>query len=129
MTRNNSDVDTPMETLIRLTELAALEEDEGICVELPDRPALAVFLHEGAVHVVDDQCTHGPASLSEGYCDDGEIECPFHMGRFCLATGEATYAPCHEPIAVHRSKVIDGIVYLIDTDRKQGAPAVNLEAE
>lgn len=102
------------ENLIPLIDLSVLAEDEGVRVELEGRPPVAVFLHGGEVHVTDDECTHGPASLSEGLCDEGEIECPFHMGRFCLKTGQATNAPCYEPIAVHRAKVINGFVYLVE---------------
>ena len=101
------------ETLIALCGLSSLREDEGLRVEFPDRPAVAVFLHGERIHVVDDLCTHGAASLAEGFCENSEIECPFHMGRFSLVTGEATRAPCHEPIEVHRSTVVDGVVYLV----------------
>lgn len=102
------------ETLTPLCEVAALKEDEGIQVELSGRPAVAVFLHEGEIYVTDDLCTHGPASLSDGLCIDGQIECPFHLGRFSLATGAVTYPPCTEPIAVHGHRVVDGMVYLVE---------------
>ena len=31
---------------------------------------------------------------------DGEIECPFHQGRFDIRTGVPTYAPCNEALRV-----------------------------
>jgi len=102
------------EKLTPLVELATLKEDEGARIELNDRPPVAVFLHGGEVHVIDDLCTHGPASLAEGFCEHGEIECPFHLGRFCLKSGNAVHAPCHEPVAVHQVRIIDGVVYLVE---------------
>ena len=102
------------EVLTLLCKLDDLVEDEGIKIDLPGRAALAVFLHDGKVHVTDDLCTHGPASLSEGLCDAGEIECPFHMGRFSLATGEPTHSPCYEALAIHAHRVIDDMVYLVE---------------
>lgn len=102
------------EALTRLCTLGDLVEDEGIKIELPGRPALAVFLHEGQVYVTDDLCTHGPASLSEGLCSDGQIECPYHMGRFSLVSGEPTHSPCYVALAVHRHRIVDETVYLVE---------------
>jgi len=59
-----------------------------------DGEALAVFEVEGNYYVTQDLCTHGPGSLSEGYVDGNEIECPFHQGRFNIITGQPTSAPC-----------------------------------
>jgi nitrite reductase/ring-hydroxylating ferredoxin subunit len=53
----------------------ALRAESGGCV-------YAVFNVEGAIHVTQDECTHGPGSLSEGYLLDDEVECPFHQGGF-----------------------------------------------
>ena len=108
------------EPLVALCALSSLREDEGISVELPDRRAVAVFLHNGQIHVVDDLCTHGTASLAEGICESGEIECPFHLGRFCLLTGAPTHPPCVEPIAVYETRIVDGIVYLAGAKPRSG---------
>lgn len=59
---------------------------------------------------LDDQCTHGNASLSDGAVDGDEIECPFHGGRFNIRTGEACAAPCTVNARTHRCKVEDGQV-------------------
>ena len=40
-----------------------------------------------------DVCTHGGASLSEGFVVGDEIECPWHSGRFCIRDGKATALP------------------------------------
>ena len=55
---------------------------------------LAVFQVDGNYYVTQDHCTHGPGSLSEGYLEGSEIECPFHQGRFDVITGEPTSPPC-----------------------------------
>lgn len=70
----------------------------------------AVFNVEGAIHVTQDECTHGPGSLSEGYVLDDEIECPFHQGRFRITTGEATCAPCTEPLKIWKTQIVEGRV-------------------
>jgi len=81
----------------------ALRVESGGCV-------YAVFNVEGAIHVTQDECTHGPGSLSEGYVLDDEVECPFHQGRFHIASGRPTFAPVTEPLKVWKTSLIDGKV-------------------
>lgn len=81
----------------------ALRAENGGCV-------YAVFNVDGAIHVTQDECTHGPGSLSEGYILDDEVECPFHQGRFHIASGRATFAPATDPLKVWTVRVVDGRV-------------------
>ena len=55
---------------------------------------LCLFRIKGQVYATQDTCTHGAASLSEGYVDGEEIECPFHQGLFHIPTGKAVGKPC-----------------------------------
>ena len=68
---------------------------------------LAVFNLEGEFYVIDDQCTHGPGSLSEGYIDGDIVECDFHNGAFNIKTGEVAAPPCMIPVRTYRT-AIDG---------------------
>ena len=70
----------------------------------------AVFNVDGTLYVTQDECTHGPGSLSEGYILDDEVECPFHQGRFHIASGRPTFAPATEPLKVWKPSIIDGKV-------------------
>jgi nitrite reductase/ring-hydroxylating ferredoxin subunit len=79
----------------------------------------AVFNVEGNIHVTQDECTHGPGSLSEGYVLDDEVECPFHQGRFHIPTGQATCAPCTEPLKIWKVKLVEGRV-CIDPAEHEG---------
>jgi len=94
--------------------LAAQVPDGGSHrVELPGRPALAVFNLDGQIHVTDDRCTHGDASLCDGEIEDGVVECPYHQGAFDIATGKPVAAPCSIPLRVYRSRVdAEGVVYI-----------------
>ena len=78
----------------------ALRAESGGCV-------YAVFNVEGGIHVIQDECTHGPGSLSEGYVLDDEVECPFHQGRFHIASGRATCAPATDPLKVWTVRLVD----------------------
>ncbi len=72
--------------------------------------ALAVFNLDGEFYVIDDACTHGPGSLSEGIIDGDEIECDFHNGRFNIKSGAVTAPPCMVPIKTYRVVVEGGRV-------------------
>lgn len=76
-------------------------------------PLCVVRLDEadgGGVFVVDDTCTHGDASLAEGFVEGDRIECPFHAGTFCLRDGRATGEPAVEPLRAYPARIVDGQV-------------------
>lgn len=47
----------------------------------------------GQFFAIDDTCSHGKASLSQGWLNGREVACPKHAGVFDLETGEALAAP------------------------------------
>ena len=71
---------------------------------------LAVFNVEGVFYVLDDACTHGPGSLSEGYIEGDVVECNFHNGQFNIRTGEVVSPPCMVPVKIYPVLVVDGKV-------------------
>ncbi len=71
---------------------------------------LAVFNVDGEFYVTDDQCTHGPGSLSEGFIDGDIVECNFHQGQFNIRTGEVVLPPCFVPVKTYPAVVCDGKV-------------------
>ena len=73
---------------------------------------LAVFNVAGEFYVTDDQCTHGPGSLSEGYLEGDVIECNFHNGQFNVRTGEVVAPPCMVPIKTYKTSVENGRVLI-----------------
>jgi len=73
--------------------------------------ALAVFNLDGEFHVTDDNCTHGPGSLSEGCITGDVVECDFHNGAFNIRTGAVVQPPCMVPVKTYRTVVdSDGLV-------------------
>lgn len=87
-----------------------VEPDNGKRVVVDGLPPLAVFLLEGEFFVVADTCSHGEASLCDGFVDGCEIECPWHAGKFDIRTGQATAFPAVEPIPIYRPSVRDGVI-------------------
>ena len=92
----------------------AIGEDEALGVKVNGVP-IALCRTGGGFHAVHDVCTHEYALLSEGYLEDGCIECPLHQGRFELASGKAIAPPVIEPVKVYAVKVEGGKV-LVEID-------------
>ena len=59
---------------------------------------VAVCNVDGSFFAVDDVCTHDEGSLDQGELDGFEIECPRHMARFDVRTGEVKALPAVVPI-------------------------------
>jgi 3-phenylpropionate/trans-cinnamate dioxygenase ferredoxin subunit len=80
--------------------LAELTEDEPLGTTIEGRP-VALYLVEGEVFATHNVCTHQFALLSDGYLEDGCIECPLHQARFDVRTGAALSAPACEPVKTY----------------------------
>lgn len=94
--------------MLTLCKAADVPADEPLRVVLDDGNAVAVYAWNGGYYCTDDLCSHGEASLAEGYVENGEIFCPFHMGSFCISTGEPRAAPCSVPINAYAVHERDG---------------------
>jgi nitrite reductase/ring-hydroxylating ferredoxin subunit len=88
--------------MIFACKFAELKPGEGKRIELAARPPVALFLVEGRLYAIDDLCTHGEASLCEGFLDGTIVECPFHSGTFDIVTGRALTFPATEPVRSYR---------------------------
>ena len=73
---------------------------------------LAVFNVDGEFFVMDDLCSHGPGSLSEGYIDGDVVECNFHNGQFNIKTGEVVAPPCMVPMKIYKTVVENDRVFI-----------------
>lgn len=66
----------------------------------------------GELHAIDDLCTHGEVSLSEGDVMGCAIECWLHGSTFDLRTGEPQNPPAFDPVAVYECMERDGEIYV-----------------
>jgi nitrite reductase/ring-hydroxylating ferredoxin subunit len=92
-----------------LCDTGDVPEGGALGVEI-DEYLLAVFNVGGSFHVTDNNCTHGPGMLAEGYLEGRVVECDFHGGRFDVVTGEVMAPPCMVPVRTYRTIVEDGKV-------------------
>jgi nitrite reductase/ring-hydroxylating ferredoxin subunit len=49
---------------------------------------IGLFLLQDQVHALEDVCPHAYALLSQGFVEDGVVECPLHAARFEINGGK-----------------------------------------
>lgn len=91
--------------------LADLPEDDVIGVDVNGRD-IALYRTDEGIFASDNRCSHGNARLSDGFLEDGEIECPLHQGRFCIKTGNAMCSPLTEGVTIYPVQIEGEKVYL-----------------
>lgn len=97
---------------LRICALEDIKPGKAIRVRVGDSAIAIIRTPNGEVKALDDKCSHGEISLSEGFVDNETIECWAHGAKFALATGEALTLPAYEPVAVYEVFVEDGNIYL-----------------
>ncbi len=97
---------------MKALELSELTQDQAVKVVLDGVPIAVVLDGQGDVHAIGDTCTHGQISLSEGFVEDGALECWAHGSAFSLTTGIPQNLPAYEPVPVYVVEIEDGTVYI-----------------
>jgi nitrite reductase/ring-hydroxylating ferredoxin subunit len=95
----------------RVAAEAELKPDTPLGLRIGEVQVAVVRLEDG-IYAVNDVCTHEFALLSEGYCEDGRLECPLHQACFDIRTGRALNEPAEVPVATYPTKVEGGVVYV-----------------
>jgi NAD(P)H-dependent nitrite reductase small subunit len=95
----------------RAAALSELSDTDGFAVKLGDR-IIGLYRLDGEVYAIDDVCTHEFAQLSQGFVEDGAIECPLHQARFDIRTGRCLAPPATEDLRSYPVKVAGNDVYV-----------------
>ena len=74
---------------------------------------IALFRDDDGTHYATTNiCTHEYALLTDGWLEDGEIECPLHSGRFCIRTGKVLCKPATTDLPTYAVKIEDGSIFV-----------------
>lgn len=94
------------------TDVAAAEDvpDEDVLGVISGGLRLALFRLEDEIFALHDLCSHGQAFLSDGFVEDGCVECPLHQGLIDIRTGAARSAPITDPVRSFPTRIVDGRV-------------------
>jgi len=102
----------------RVAGTGDLTDDEPLAVVVDGRK-IALYRSGDEFFATDNVCTHAYALLSDGFLEDGCIECPLHQARFDIRTGKALCAPATLDLATHPVKV-DGEDLLVGLQSATG---------
>lgn len=80
--------------------------------KIETEPPISVFNADGQFFAIDDTCTHGLSSLSEGYVEDCQVECAWHYARFDLRTGCALSLPATAGLQTYPVRVDGDAIYV-----------------
>ena len=58
-----------------------------------DGKEIGVYLIDGEYYALEDVCPHAYALLSQGFVEDGKVECPLHEAVFDVKTGQCLHGP------------------------------------
>jgi 3-phenylpropionate/trans-cinnamate dioxygenase ferredoxin subunit len=75
---------------------------------------IGVFNCDGALHAIEDRCSHDDGPLAEGDFDAEActVECPRHGSLFDLASGRPKTLPAYAPVKTFTTAVEDGTIIL-----------------
>ena len=96
----------------KIASASEIEEDEPKGVEIGGKHIAVCKLGE-AFHATDNVCPHAFALLSDGFVEDGAIECPLHGARFDIVTGKVLAEPAEDDIATYEVKLEGGDILVL----------------
>jgi 3-phenylpropionate/trans-cinnamate dioxygenase ferredoxin subunit len=100
---------------VRICAVEDIKKGKAIRVKIGDDAIAIIRTKADKVYALDDKCSHGEISLSEGFVDN--IECWAHGAKFSLETGDALTLPAYEPVAKYEVIIDNGDIFLeIDAD-------------
>lgn len=97
---------------IRICAVEDIKPGKAIRVKVGEEAIAIVRTKSDEIKAINDKCSHGEISLSEGFIDNETIECWAHGAKFSLATGEALTLPAFEPVAVYEVIIENGEIFL-----------------
>ncbi|GAA1471000.1 non-heme iron oxygenase ferredoxin subunit [Corynebacterium felinum] len=101
---------------VKVGTIDDIEQEEGIVVESDvtgyDDPIAIFRTDEDEIYALNDTCTHGDASLADGWVEGTEVECPMHSGKFCLKSGKVLCMPAVDDTITHKVEVRDDEIWL-----------------
>lgn len=101
-----------------VAQLSDLARDEVIAVEIDGIEIALVRDEDGAVHALEDRCSHDDVALSDGDVEGCTLECWKHGSQFDLITGRPRQLPAVRPVTV----------YPVRVDETTGEIAVDIDA-
>src|SRR5215831_18883000 len=107
----------------KVASISEIDTDGVLGVDVDGSP-VALYRLGNEVFATAGICTHALALLSDGFVEDGKIECPLHQGQFDIRSGKALCAPATEDLRTYAVK-LEGDDVFIDMEQPAASVAAN----
>ncbi|MFQ5661388.1 MAG: nitrite reductase small subunit NirD [Gammaproteobacteria bacterium] len=99
---------------IKVAELSDLQEDQGLFVQLDEKPIALFKVGEDEVCAIGNICPHQGGPLSEGFYDKDEcmVTCPLHAWDFDVRTGK--HVGGTESVPSYQVRLVDNTIEVKD---------------
>jgi phenylpropionate dioxygenase-like ring-hydroxylating dioxygenase large terminal subunit len=108
----------------KVASFSEIGVDGVLGVEVDGSP-VALYRLTNEVLATAGICTHALALLSDGFVENGKIECPLHQGKFDIRSGKALCAPVTEDLRTYAVKLEGDDVFI---DMEQSAEPAQVVA-
>jgi 3-phenylpropionate/trans-cinnamate dioxygenase ferredoxin subunit len=97
---------------VRICPVDDIKPGNALRVTIENHPIALVRLEDGHFRAIDDKCSHGEISLSEGFVEDETLECWAHGAKFDLNTGVPLSLPAYEAVKIYEVIIENDEVYI-----------------
>ncbi len=97
---------------IRICAVEDIKPGNALRVTIENHPIALVRIADGTFKALDDKCSHGEISLSEGFVEGNTIECWAHGAKFDLNSGEPLSLPAYEAVSTYEVLVENDEVFI-----------------
>ena len=81
-----------------------VQEDFPFSAKVEGRE-IGIYLLDDEYYALEDVCPHAYALLSQGFVEDGEVECPLHEATFDIRTGKCQGGPADRDLKVYPLRI------------------------
>ncbi|MEL7435589.1 MAG: chlorite dismutase family protein, partial [Chloroflexota bacterium] len=75
---------------------------------------VGIFNINGNIHAINNRCSHARGPLTEGEVDAEtcSVVCPWHYGKFDIATGQPVDGIVNKPVETYDVEIRDGVIWV-----------------
>lgn len=97
---------------VRICAVEDIKTGSALRVMIEGHAIALVRTSDTEFKAIDDKCSHGEISLSEGFVEDETIECWAHGAKFDLNTGNPLSLPAYEPVKAYEVLIENDQVFI-----------------
>jgi 3-phenylpropionate/trans-cinnamate dioxygenase ferredoxin subunit len=97
--------------MVRVGEVSALPEGSQTEIQV-DGVSVLVICDGGQYYALRNKCSHQDFPLLGGDVSMGRVTCAKHGAKFELSTGKARTLPAVKPVAIYRTHLQGGAVWV-----------------